>query len=589
MHLRLRSLTIVALACLSSLDSCAEDVPDGQTVEAPVSITPLTASGDALGLPDWSSDGEWIAFTRGWRGSAHIWIVPPVGGEARQVTTTPDTIHSVRWSPASDRLAFISSRSGRRNIWTMSPFEGESALFRVTTDADSVDCCAFAWSPSGAEIAFTSLRGRGNTNIWAVPSGGGTARQVTDRPGNNWDPSWSPDGEWIAFNSVLADFAGATLWIVPAVGGTARQLTAQSPSWRPRWSPNGEWIAFESYHGPIGAWIVRAIGGTPFPVTVPGHRFSGMAWSPDGTRIAGSTSSPSWEIRVVPMSGGQPAPLIPGGFQTASLKGAWSPDDTRYAFVESGPEGDDIWTVSLATGERRQVTVGGALPRTVYPDLRWSPWSPDSKRIAYSAQGPDGIDIWTIPSEGGTPERVTVTPGREQKIDWSPNGETLAFTLERDGGLDIWTVPASGGRAEPLVEWPGRDDNPVWSPDGRSIAFTSDARAEGYEGEEGIWVLTIDSGQAAFLAGRGGGVPAALQWSPDGTEIFYATNQNREIWKVPVTGEPPEHALDVEGAAVGWSADGSRILVARQQRDVAIADVRALLREASRDAPRGAR
>ena len=576
MHVRLPFLTVVALPCLLSLASCGEDLPDQQTVEATVSITTLTSFGDALRLPDWSPDGEWIAFVRGWPGNQRIWIVPSVGGEARQVTTAPDTIFSVRWSPASDRLAFISGRSGRRNVWTMSPFEGECTLFQVTTDADSVDCCAFAWSPSESEIAFTSLRGRGSTNVWVIASGGGATRQVTDRPGSNWDPGWSPDGERIAFNSTQGENSDATLWIVPAVGGTARQLTAQAACFRPRWSPNGEWIAFDAI--PRRTWIIPAIGGTPIPVSVPGHRFTGIAWSPDGTRIAGFTSSPSREFWVAPMSGGQPAPLLEGGFETASIKNAWSPDGTRLAFVEPGLEGDDIWTISLATGVRRQVTMGGALPHTVWPDLRWSPWSPDSERIAYAARGPDGVDIWTIPSEGGAPERITVTPGQESRIDWSPDGETLAFTLERDGGLDIWTVPSSGGRAEPLVERPGRDDNPVWSPDGQRIAFTSDARVGGFGGEEGIWILNIASGQTTFLANRGGMVPAALQWSPDGTEIIYATNQNREIWKVPATGGEPEHVLDVDGVAFGWSPDRSQILVARVRRDVAIADVGALLR-----------
>ena len=225
---------LAVLPFLPSLISCDTDGQDQRDLEGSVTITPLTSSGDAWGHPDWSPDGRWIVYLQGTKDSSLLWIIPAVGGEARQITTSPDDICGAKWGPDSRRLAFISSRGGENlNIWTLSPFEDDGSVSQVSSDADSVSYCSVHWSPDGGEIVFSSTKGSGPVDIWRLPSTGGAPRQVTDGLGRNWDPAWSPDGEWIAFHSTRG---GATnLWIVPAAGGTARQLTDHPLNdWQPR-------------------------------------------------------------------------------------------------------------------------------------------------------------------------------------------------------------------------------------------------------------------------------------------------------------------------------------------------------------------
>ena len=544
-----------------------------QTLQDSISITPLTSSGTAWGLPDWSPDGKWISYLQGKKGAFHAWIIPAAGGEARRLTHALDDMTSVaRWAPDSRRLAFISSRGGEHlNIWTLSPFDDEERVFQVSTDADSVDCCALHWSPDGREIVFASRNGSGIWDIWVIPFAGGVARQVTDGPGYNWDPCWSPDGQWIAYNSATTTSSGSILSLVPAGGGTARQLTTETPSdWQPRWSPDGRWVAFVSarnstQYGVMTSWIIPSTGGTAIQV---GGALSGNGWSPDGTRIAATEASSEREIWRVPISGGAAVPLLEGGFRTTARKLAWSPDATRVAFAESGPDGDDIWTVSLETGARRQVTTGGVFGSDRHPWYDNLTWSPDSEQIAFTGIGPDGLDIWVVPATGGTPQRVTIASGGELTVAWSPDGETLAFALTEDDQTDIWTIPAVGGTAEPLVQWPGNQLVPVWSPDGDRIAFLHDPGT----GDTGIWITPAHGGEATFLVD--GFLPR--RWSSDGTELIFWDHE--ALWKVSVSGGAPQLLIKGVDHYHEWSPDGRQILVARTPTDVVIADVTHIVR-----------
>jgi Tol biopolymer transport system component len=100
----------------------------------------------------------------------------------------------------------MSDRSGNWDIWIM-PSSGGVAT-QLTTDPD--DDSNASWSPDGEWIAFESLRS-GNRDIWLIPATGGVAIQLTTDPGSDGNPSWSPDGQEIVFNS---DRTGTTtLWI----------------------------------------------------------------------------------------------------------------------------------------------------------------------------------------------------------------------------------------------------------------------------------------------------------------------------------------------------------------------------------------
>ena len=109
------------------------------------------------------------------------------------------------------------------------PATAQRALTRVTFD-DGLQAQP-TWSPDGKFIAYSSNQS-GNFGIWVQPLGGGRAVRVTSDAANDWQPAWSPDGNSIAFRS---EREGGGIFLVPALGGREQKLSdfGYSPQWRP--------------------------------------------------------------------------------------------------------------------------------------------------------------------------------------------------------------------------------------------------------------------------------------------------------------------------------------------------------------------
>ena len=109
---------------------------------------------------------------------------------------------------------------------------------------------------------------------------GGPAKLVAEMDMDLWKPSWSPDGEFLAFNSF-------DIWLVPVRGGPPRQLTTTGEpilNLSSEWSPHGREIVYSSIaSGGNRLWRVSVNGGEPSPLT---QGFAHQAqWSNDGRRI----------------------------------------------------------------------------------------------------------------------------------------------------------------------------------------------------------------------------------------------------------------------------------------------------------------
>ena len=104
---------------------------------------------------------------------------------------------------------------------------------------------------------------------------GGEPRQVTEHPGVDQLPAWSPDGKWLVFQS---QGRGAGLWRIPAAGGEAEPVT-EGRAYASRWSPDGKAIYFvRPTDINANIWAVSLTDGREYPVTDFSGRHGSLNW-----------------------------------------------------------------------------------------------------------------------------------------------------------------------------------------------------------------------------------------------------------------------------------------------------------------------
>ena len=104
--------------------------------------------------------------------------------------------------------------------------------------------------------------------------------------------------------------------------------------------------------------------------------------------------------------------------------------------------------------------------------------SPDGKWIAYTVGTPlletnrTSRDIWVVSTAGGEPRQMT-RGGSDTRPRWSPDGRKIAFLSARAGTPQVYWIKAEGGEATRLTAISTGADNELWSPDGKFVAFVS--------------------------------------------------------------------------------------------------------------------
>jgi len=224
------------------------------------------------------------AFVATDRTQGDIWSVRADGLALRQLTDAPGLDICPAYSADGKHIAFCSNRTGVFEIWVMDANgKDERQLTDLGTQSLFPD-----FSPDGSRIAFAAPTVAGGvTDLWTVPSTGGTAIRVTDTPGlAERFPVWSPDGHTLLYVAGPPDNSSAQLWTLDVDTGLATQLTTDATfkDQTPDWSPDGEVIAYNA-GGDI--WRMDADGTDVVNLTgTPAANEFGAAFSPDGTEIS---------------------------------------------------------------------------------------------------------------------------------------------------------------------------------------------------------------------------------------------------------------------------------------------------------------
>jgi Tol biopolymer transport system component/imidazolonepropionase-like amidohydrolase len=262
-------------------------------------------------------------------------------------------------SPDGQQLAF----TALGDIWLAQADGPAPMLFTRDEYLDSDP----SWSPDGKEIVFASDRA-GTMDLWkkkADSAPGSDAVRLTDLPGAEVMPVWSPDGRWIAYTDEQDD-----LYVIPADGGGPR-LVRKSRRWAgaPSWSSDSKHLAlatFESYSTRFREGVNRIVvistdSGAERVVELPndlsGRSFGtregdGPVWSPDGEKLAFAMDG---GLSILPVNAeGEPTGSARKVFAAPVHFPAWSPDSESLIFLSSGK----LKRVDIESGDASEIPLG---------------------------------------------------------------------------------------------------------------------------------------------------------------------------------------------------------------------------------------
>ncbi|TVR65020.1 MAG: S9 family peptidase [Gemmatimonadales bacterium] len=417
-------------------------------------------------------------------------LLPAQPAEARQsqevtleALLAPPFPYGIRAAPAGGAVAWIQNDRGERNIWVAeAPAYTGRPLTRYRGD-DGQELSIADWTPDGRSLLF--VRGGGPNRQGEIPN-----------------PTSDPAG------------AEQALWFISLDGDEPRRLTNVGNAVV---APDGERYAF-TRGGDI--WVGAVEGGDPERVATVRGGPGQLAWSPDGSRLAFTSSRGTHAfVGVLELEEGVIRWMDPG--VDGDRHPVWSPDGDRLAFAR-------IAASSASTSFR--------------PLRETHPWS---IRVADPATG-ESREVWR--ARAGVGSRFWGGVNMPNQLLWG-DGDRLVFAWEGSGWLNLYAVSVAGGEAVALATGPFEVADAILSPDGRYVVYSSN---QDDIDRRHLWRVPVAGGTPEFLtAGEG------IEWEPvplsEGGIAFLRSG-----------ARTPGHAAILDASDVGaGSGDRARPLIPR--------------------------
>jgi Tol biopolymer transport system component len=428
------------------------------------------------------------------------------------------------------------------------------------------DESAPTFSPDGNQVAFIwNGEHSDNADIYVKLIGSGAPLRLTTDPHPDAGPKWSPDGKDIAFVRLLSADTFEVL-LVPPLGGSERKIgkfyTSQiygSPLASLCWTPDSRYLLVSGSEANNQSNRILRVAVASGEVTTLARiddgsaGYAAPALAQDGSTVAMIHHHGTGSIELLSLS----KTLEPGALRKLSLPDydvrriAWDAGDRSLiaSIVQSNPR--PLYRVFISGGAIEPLAWTG--PGASSPAV-----APQNRRLAFTRAYSD-TNIWRLSLDqkrrGQPPlEKLASSSFREVFPQYSPDGTRLVFYSNRSGSVQVWTANADGSQAQQLTSMDplATTGSPRWSPDGQYISFDSNAG-----GSYQIYVIKADGGQPrALTSGNSGNF--VTSWSHDGRYIYFTSGRSGklEIWKVPFAGGNPEQVTRTGGECADTSPDG---------------------------------
>lgn len=356
-----------------------------------------------------------------------------------------------------------------------------------------------AWSPDGQWIVFTSER-NGSADLYRVtPDGTGLQRLTTNRAYED-QADVSPDGQKLAFVSTRAD-GTADLWIRDLGANRETPLTSGlSGDFRPAWSPDGKWIAFSSDRGTTvprdggGKWWVHLQLADIYIIRPDGSALKKLTNSGDSGNFCGG---PRWSRDSSHVVG-----YCLSGEETFAYRPYSELTDEALKRMGRVPVRGNTTLVSIDVATREQITI--AAP----PGIKFFPAVLNDGEIAYVRK--DGDDRGLAYRSTGKKGPL----GLVRSPSWSPDGKRVVYHRLLSQNVPAWQRAWSRNPAYDLVT---TNAMPAFDPSGKRLIATADNTR----------LVQIEPGRnvADTLFQQDGKLPQSADWSPQGDAILFGLGQ----------------------------------------------------------------
>ncbi|WP_115006883.1 winged helix-turn-helix domain-containing protein [Xanthomonas campestris] len=377
---------------------------------------------------------------------------------------------------------------------------------------------------------------------------------ITAGGGFDLTPSLSPDGAMVAYASLVNDRPGTSILVKTTNNAYPRVLDTPGPGAAdrlPAWSPDGRAIAFErdGADGSCRIMIAAANGQAAAHEVVrcDGADMLSFSWSPDGSALLFGTmtgANGARRIRRLELETGQWQTLTysahPDDFDYMPR---YSPDGAWIVFMRN-PQMGDLWRMPAQGGTPERLTDDIA-------EIRGWSWLPDSSGVIFGRRVDSEARLYRLELHDRSLHDLGVDDAQAPDV-----AGTHAVFVQRKPQFGLYQVvrdPMNGGYLRRrLFPSNGRDDQPMIAPDGQQLLFTSNR-----SGAYGLWWGDVTKpGSVRLLEGLRPDSRQAADWSADsqhalvtGTDatghrgIYEVTPNNGKVTRLAVPQARPLQAI----------------------------------------------